>query len=330
MMMVCRLDDSGQAEEPESLEEEGVLELIAQGLAVLTPKQSLPPYAVLDLFERRSHDIESFGPKADDPVVWKRISAGLFNGGSRMSIAEGLEVPWYASGNSLLKAAGMYLSQCDVRPNNLHAQIAAVMREYLTKRARHFTVNGRPASEELRQRSWILGDPVNLSDGMRRCFEVSPEWFEFHVRLQKAEQGMRAMVSAALAEGRILVSETSHGGDRLLGPTAAAKIKYWSSSTEANFCFSADLPKAWFPKEKHLTKQIGKAWRWMRRVEEEFAKTDRRVRGDDLITGAKGKFGLTTNAARQALAQAREDHAPPSGRIPRDRYVDFNEINDIN
>ena len=329
MMMVRRLDDSGQAGEPENLEDANAVELLKQGRAVLFHSQKDPPSALLDLVRHQIEDRSPLGPVVDDPRAREKIDEALFKNGFRRNIVEGLELPWYASGSGLIQAVRSRLYQTGAHAADLYAQMDEALRYYRKIHTEHVTVSSHLNADELRRQCLVCDGAGNFLDNTRNCRRFSKPWFDFHEQLRDLDKALNQSIVTALEEGRILVSQATDGGDRLLGPTAAAKIKFWSSSTKAHFCFSADLPKPWFLGDDPLKRQRAEAVRWMVRVAAHFKGEGRRATRQDLILVATEKFRVSKNAASEAYQKIKGKLGVKLGNVKKSERVDINEIRAI-
>ncbi len=311
------------------LEDGEILDLLRRGIATVDPVQHAPPFALLDLLDECLGRVSVFGPSTNEFDLSAKVSTDVFAHGIRQNFVEGSELNWHSSGRDFWAATTRSLCRCPVADRNFFEQARSVMREHLSERADRVTVSAGLSNEQLRRRHLVPRRTGNFLRRTRDYYELSQNWFEFYERHKEQEKTWNRVVRQALLDGRIIVSEATSRGDRFVPAGQTNKADFQARDAPYSFCFSSDLPGAWFATGKPL--HIRRAWagEWMVRVNNHFVEQGRRANAEDLKQVAMEKFHLSANGARKAKESVAEQFDDHVGRIPAEKKVKLSEIREI-
>ena len=308
------------------LAEQELFKLLESGKATLNDRQDEPPWILLDIFEAGLDKVEKFGPETNDEASSVKISKGLVLSGVRQLSVEGRSIGWCRRKHGILNAAGQVLGSQPASKWNVWADAERILGAYLKKGHRRVSLRGRYSPETLVSHGWIRIGNGNLLDKTWEYLEVDPKWCRFNERKKLLAGQLEDTVRNALASGRIICCEDGSQGARVVPPSLFSRK--WKSGKDCYYCFTRDLPKAWFSTSGQLRTRRRDAAKWMNETYLHFQSEGRTAGIGDLKTVAAKKFELTPNAVKDAWRDFNPKPSQP-GNCPRLKRVTLKEIKDL-
>lgn len=130
-------------------------------------------------------------------------------------------------------------------------------------------------------------------------------------------------VTRARVEGRVIISETCPGGERLINLRGATK-----RSNGPYFVLSRDLPMAMFAGQVSKASAVSAAKKWLQKTATALDKSGLRLRYCDYIDEMVDRYGVTATAARNAYKDTAFPGKGESGGR-RDSYISRSELADF-
>lgn len=314
-----------------SLSAGNLSELLEQGVARLEAEQVDPPLELLGLLENRLGNFDAFGPCAVSPKVLNRITESVFRSNLRQAIVEGYPLSWIAGRDQLKAEAEKLLSGCKIHSANLFEQFRMVG----LKRALNASgvVHARRILSVKEQRSnGLVPKPIGLAwmvGDARKYVHVGQEWRRFHEQLEAIEDGCLTTINKAMKQGRVLCSEDTEKGDRLIHPEQVAPFNEHPRKGAMHYLFTRDLPSSLFHDMDDLPRRRTLANAWIKRAGNEFAAKGKRATKEQLLLVAMEKFDLTEHAVERLWPKVEFPGKRKSGRPRNDEEVSLSEIREI-
>jgi len=326
VIRVKRIGAEGTFGDPVDMKADEAVEELLGGSAILDQSQADPPFVLLKVLGDRAGDEKVFGPELNTAELVQRATSALVTSGVRQTIVEGLPVRWVASGADTLNLASAHILQTGAGDMSIREQLRTALDCYLESRAVRIQANIKWTEADMKSRCLIGGKLANFVDRSWAYKKLVPQWYQYREALNELDSKITGVVRRGLAGGRVLCCVGGGSESRCLHPTQATFPHRSRAKAKALYCFSSDLPKAWFKKGSGLNTRRRAAAKWMSKVYSGFKSQGRLASAGDLQSVAQKKFDLSEHAAKKAWQSISAKLKPRLGNIPARMRVSIDEI----
>lgn len=300
------------------------LECILAGSAILAKRQAEAPLGLLTLALDLIGRVDTLGPPASTASTQINHLEKLTRHGARQDYVDGHEIPWRDGSGGLKKLAwNCWIDVEDGLPGVLE-QLRAALDAHLDT-VRVLNLIEAPSEEEM-QRDCLVHERsfgVIFLNGTFGMQQLTPPWFEFYHRLEKADLKIQEAVNQGLSDSRILAFEERGAAVVRLAPRRRFDThpgeKCW-------YVLTRDLPNAWFQPSIDLKASRSRALKWLREAGKLADKDGKRIARVDAIDVMNRMFGLSMHAATQVWDGNEHPSKGGQGKIPKGKKVPLDDL----
>lgn len=301
------------------------IELLESGDAIFAIDQVDPPFEIIGVLKERLRNLDVLGAPLNQPNLQEAIGKALVPHGIRQRAVQGYPVPWKSLDNNfrenisrkLLFRGPGFLDYTELCETAWHYH-------FRSPRCNDLEIFSQNCSIDY-ELEHGLAYAADFSGRDRLAYKVvGKDWRSFRFELDKLSHQVSVAIKKAQDDGRIILTENSPGGERLVPPSQASR-RLPSRDLKPFYLLSSELPEIVLSSYQRNSREKLRARSWLERVEEQVCRGELKARYEDRIAVMMTKFNLTKSAAKSVYSDWRSGDEP----VRRGKASDYMTMNQL-